>query len=280
MLFVVALTTCLQIYGTVAFEISINENRSGLLEATIPHWNNKTSHIYEDIVVFTSSAVPRFTAKGQYLSKRIHLPKQTLTSSPATITFFDLQCMDDASYKCSITYQIRSEFELHTVESNATLITVQVLPDKPQLTVMVNRSTTLTQIHATAKSMSVMNGDNVTFVCRGNVGKPPARFVFQQFLPGHILVNNYTNVLTKTSTVDGMCFYFGESNLSMQIINEDNQAIVRCIVSSILLKQTLHVDSPQIEIFLIVVLFFYKADSATNSPSGSGETNGNLLKRR
>lgn len=86
---------------------------------------NKTSHIYEDIVVFTSSAEPRFTAKGQYLSKRINLPKQTLTSSPATITFFDLQCMDDASYKCSITYQIRSEFELHTVESNATHITVQ-----------------------------------------------------------------------------------------------------------------------------------------------------------
>ncbi|CAG2217949.1 unnamed protein product [Mytilus edulis] len=250
--------------GTVPFEIFINENRSGLLgsnDTTLEcsfkkgdgedvltlffSLKNKTSHTYEDIVVFTTSAVPRFTAKGQYLSKRIHLPKQTLTSSPAKITFFDLQCMDDASYKCSITYQIRSEFELHTVKSNATLITVQgkrtlfasvsaILPVKPQLTVMVNRSTTLTQIHATAKSMSVMNGDNVTFVCRGNVGKPPARFVFQKLLPGHILVNNYTNVLTKTNTVDGMCFYFGESNLSMQIINEDNQAIVRCVVDSIL----------------------------------------------
>ncbi|CAC5357731.1 unnamed protein product [Mytilus coruscus] len=129
---------------TIAFEIFINENRSGLLGSNDTSlecsfnkaegedvlslfflYKNKTSHSYEDIVVFTSSAVPRLTAKGNYLSERIDLPKHTLSSSPAAITFSDLQCQDNARYKCRITYQIRRTFEKYTVESYATQINVQ-----------------------------------------------------------------------------------------------------------------------------------------------------------
>ncbi|CAC5364396.1 unnamed protein product [Mytilus coruscus] len=223
-------------------------------------YKNKTSQIYENIVIFTSTTEPRFTANGQYLSDRIDLLNQTLTSSPAKIIFSDLKCTDDASYKCNITYQIRRTFKQHTVESHATQITVRVLPEKPQLTAFVNRSvistptsTATTTSMNTNTSLVIMEGDNITFVCSGNVGKPPGSFVFQMFRPGYILTNNYTNVITHTTTKDEMCFFLGISSLSIPIMSEDNQTIVRCIVDSSSADENLYEDSPTIEVVLQLI---------------------------
>ncbi|XP_052069091.1 uncharacterized protein LOC127708287 isoform X3 [Mytilus californianus] len=275
MLFLFVLTAFLKLHGTIAFEIFINENRSGLLGSNDTSlecsfnkaegedilslfflYKNKTSHSYEDIVVFTSSAVPRLTAKGNYLSERIDLPKHTLSSSPAAITFSDLQCQDNARYKCRITYQIRRTFEKYTVESYATQINVQVLPLKPQLTTFFNASTTPTQRAATRKStrstnspLNIKEGDIVTFVCNGIVGNPPASFIFQKFRQGHILADIYANTTMQLNPIDDMCYFNGKSVLTIQVMSEDNQAIIRCIANSDLTEKSIYTDSPTIKVF-------------------------------
>ncbi|CAC5407165.1 unnamed protein product [Mytilus coruscus] len=266
----------LYLSGSIAFDIFISENRSGLLGSNDTSlecsfnkedgedvlslfflYKNKTSHTYEDIIVFTSSAVPRLTAKGHYLSERIALPKHTLSSSPAAITFSDLQCQDNAHYKCRITYQIRRTFEKYTVESYPTQINVQVLPLKPQLTAFFNASTTPTRRAATRKStrstnspLNIKKGDTVTFVCNGIVGNPPASFIFQKFRQGDILTDIYTNTTTQLNPIDDdMCYFSGKSYLTIQVMSEDNQAIIRCIADSVLTEKSLYKDSPTIKVF-------------------------------
>ncbi|XP_052069094.1 uncharacterized protein LOC127708287 isoform X4 [Mytilus californianus] len=213
MLFLFVLTAFLKLHGTIAFEIFINENRSGLLGSNDTSlecsfnkaegedilslfflYKNKTSHSYEDIVVFTSSAVPRLTAK--------------------------------------------------------------VLPLKPQLTTFFNASTTPTQRAATRKStrstnspLNIKEGDIVTFVCNGIVGNPPASFIFQKFRQGHILADIYANTTMQLNPIDDMCYFNGKSVLTIQVMSEDNQAIIRCIANSDLTEKSIYTDSPTIKVF-------------------------------
>lgn len=131
------------ISGTYAFGISINENRSGLIGSNGTTleclynkeekddvltlyllYKNTTSDIYEEIVVFRPRAEPQLTLTGQYLLERVHLQNDLVTSSRASMTFYKIQCIDDAAYKCRITY-LDQFFQQYTVESEATTINVQ-----------------------------------------------------------------------------------------------------------------------------------------------------------
>lgn len=87
-------------------------------------YKNTTSEIYEEIVVFRPKGEPQLTLTGQYLFERVHLQNDLLTSSSASMTFHNIQCIDNAVYKCRITYLDQS-FQQYTVESEATTISVQ-----------------------------------------------------------------------------------------------------------------------------------------------------------
>lgn len=94
----------------------------------------------------------------------------------------------------------------------------------------------------------VTEGDNITFICTGNVGKQPGRFFWQKFRNGENLPTNYTHIITTTIKGPDMCTYIGTSYLTIQVTAEDNQAIIRCVVDSSLENQHMYVETTPIEV--------------------------------
>lgn len=118
---------------------------------------------------------------------------------------------------------------------------VLALPTKPDGITYFIMSTNSTQPeeHTTQSvnnnsSIVKTEGDSVTFVCSGVVGKPPEQFIFHKFHQGHVLVKNYTHVTTHSYLIDGMCNFYGTSYLTMQVTRHDDQAIIRCTVDFVL----------------------------------------------
>ncbi|XP_052067722.1 uncharacterized protein LOC127706999 [Mytilus californianus] len=91
-------------------------------------------------------------------------------------------------------------------------------------------------------------GDNITSICTGNVGKPPGRFSWKKFRNGENLPTNYTHIITTTMKGPDMCTYIGTSYLTIQVTAEDNQAIIRCVADSSLENQDIYEETTPIEV--------------------------------
>ncbi|CAC5408232.1 unnamed protein product [Mytilus coruscus] len=97
-------------------------------------------------------------------------------------------------------------------------------------------------------SPSVMEGDNITVKCSGNVGKPAGIFTFQKFRKDNIQSTSYDATTTEIERIPGNCSYYRTSYLIFQVTAEDNQAMIRCVVVSFLAGQDMFKDSEQLEV--------------------------------
>lgn len=89
-------------------------------------------------------------------------------------------------------------------------------------------------------------GDNVTFVCVADVGRPQGRFIWQILISAEI-TRNFTNV--STDTRPKLCSYEGNSTLTIQVTGADNQAIVRCFIETDVSTVTMYADSTPLLIY-------------------------------
>lgn len=116
-----------------------------------------------------------------------------------------------------------------------------VPPSSPETVTLVNLSMTTTSI--------ITDGDTITFVCSGDVGKPPGQFRFQNFRSDHILYKNYTPTSTSISEISDNCSYYRTSYIILQITSEDNKAVIRCVVESPLSDISMFVDTEPLEVY-------------------------------
>jgi hypothetical protein len=54
-------------------------------------------------------------------------------------------------------------------------------------------------------------------VCKGNVGKPPAKFIWKKLRHGEQSPIIYSNVSTTSTEIPGNCAFNGTSNLTIQL---------------------------------------------------------------
>ncbi|XP_071133327.1 cell adhesion molecule 2-like [Mytilus edulis] len=98
----------------------------------------------------------------------------------------------------------------------------------------------------------ITDGDTITFVCSGDVGKPPGKFRFQHFRSDHMLYKNYSSSFTSISEISDKCSYYRTSNMTLQITSEDNKAVIRCVVESPMSEISMFVDSEPLEVYYAV----------------------------
>ena len=98
-----------------------------------------------------------------------------------------------------------------------------------------------------AQYSAITEGDNVTFTCSGDVGRPPGTYLWQ--LISHKVVQNYTDITTFIESIDGSCSYYGTSNLTIPMTADKNQAIIRCVEISQLTNEDMFRETNPIEVF-------------------------------
>ncbi|XP_076115978.1 uncharacterized protein LOC143083595 isoform X2 [Mytilus galloprovincialis] len=240
----------------------------------------------ETIVTILPDDKPRFTTKGQYLEERVTVMNISKYSTEAILTFVNLNCMDQINYSCSVVY-LDQNSKTERRNSGMSTLFVKVPPSKPDVLTIVSSpkdvTTTPTTLenatypHVTARqnrfktTISQINsnqhttndgqfkhepsfnstilqiGDEITFICTGNVGNPSGVFIWQKYRHGEN-PTNYTNITTTIQEVSDMCSYNGTSTLAIHVTAEDNQAIIRCILNSTLALPNVYTDTIPLEV--------------------------------
>lgn len=95
---------------------------------------------------------------------------------------------------------------------------------------------------------SIAEGDSITVICNGEVGKPPAKHIFQKLLFGQIVPMQSTFTAASISEMSENCSYYRTSNLTFQVTSEDNNAVIRCVVNSSMADPDMYVQTEQIEV--------------------------------
>ncbi|VDI38613.1 Hypothetical predicted protein [Mytilus galloprovincialis] len=318
-------------YGVTTNSVVIEGSKGGLLgengteincSYTIPEILfvsflafNRSSEIFEIIATYRPDRTPQLNTQGQYLNGRVTLTPITQSSKKAVMTFNQLMCIDDTSYKCEVSYLTDGGNKIP--ESNNITISVQVPPSKPDDVLLVHTpavssvittnmmdysssspSTAVTlkenktvsasstdkqntttamkttghdtttstpypdddvspnvsytattySIQQTTAEQVIAEGDNITVVCTGDVGRPPAEHIFQKYLSDHTLSMTYTPTETSISEIPENCSFYRTSNITFQVTAADNNAVIRCVVISSMTDLDMYVETKPIEV--------------------------------
>ncbi|CAC5406274.1 unnamed protein product [Mytilus coruscus] len=136
------------------------------------------------------------------------------------MVFNQLLCMDHTFYKCHVRYTDSGDVVKDETSDNID-ISVQVPSSKPEKLLSIPMPST----------QVLTEGDNVTFACSVNVGKPPQKFDFQKYLREQIQPFNFTGTVTSTQKFPENCSFYRTSNITFQVAAEDHKSVIRCIVS-------------------------------------------------
>ncbi|CAC5367989.1 ALCAM [Mytilus coruscus] len=198
---------------------------------------NDSSITFEQIVTYLPDTKSLITRRGQYLRGRVTLSDITKSSTKAAMVFNKLLCIDYTLYKCYVRY-IDSGGVGREATSNNIRISVPVPPSTPERIILSRKSTPV-----------ITEGDNVTYVCTGDVGTPPAKFIFQKFGHENVLLVNYTVTKTSTHEFSVNCSFYRTSYITFKVTADDNQTVMRCAaVSTTLAAENMYVESQPLEV--------------------------------
>jgi hypothetical protein len=76
-------------------------------------------------------------------------------------------------------------------------------------------------------------------VCKGNVGKPPEKFIWKKLPHGEQSPIIYSDVSTTSTEIPGNCTFYGISNLTIQLTDLDSKAKIQCVEDSNLSSESL-----------------------------------------
>ncbi|CAC5420446.1 unnamed protein product [Mytilus coruscus] len=204
---------------------------------------NITLHDFENVVSFDLDFGPKLQRFGKFLFGKVTLSPFNRDSKRVSLSFDDLNCKHSRLYKCKLTVK-RVDNPSITTESEAIRISAQVPPSKPDDILLLNLEITSTPV--------ITDGDIVSFVCTGDVGKPPEKFIFQKYRHDHILQMNYTSTNTSIQELSDNCSYYRTSYITLQVTADDNKAVIRCAVVSPMTEMSMYVESEPLEVYYAV----------------------------
>ncbi|XP_052072190.1 uncharacterized protein LOC127710401 isoform X3 [Mytilus californianus] len=143
--------------------------------------------------------------------------------------------------------------------------TTSSTPSDEYLSTDSSYRTTTHSIQQTTTAQGIAEGDNITVVCTGDVGKPAEKHVFQKYRNGHNLSMTYTATETSISEMSENCSYYRRSNLTFQVMSRDNNAVIRCVVNSSMAEPDMYVETEPIEVYF---------DISTTQSSSTGSSSG------
>jgi hypothetical protein len=86
-------------------------------------------------------------------------------------------------------------------------------------------------------------------VCKGNVGKPPAKFIWKKLRHGEQSPIIYSDDSTTSTEIAGNCTFYGTSNLTIQLTDLDNKAKIQCVEESKLSSESLTIETESITVY-------------------------------
>ncbi|CAC5399303.1 unnamed protein product [Mytilus coruscus] len=168
------------------------------------------------------------------------------TSSPSTaVTTNEYNTVSASKMENQNTTTAFNHSTIQTTGHNTTTSTPSPENDSSN----VSYKTTTYSIQQTTTEQVIVEGDNITVVCTGDVGNPPAEHFFQKNCYGHTAPVNYTASATSKIEISDNCSYYRTSNLTFQVKAEDNNAVIRCVVNSSLAEPDMYVEMAPIEVY-------------------------------
>ncbi|VDI18751.1 Hypothetical predicted protein, partial [Mytilus galloprovincialis] len=242
---------------------------------------NRSNIKFTDISTHIPNSISYLTDDGQYLKGRVTLMNITQSTTKVVLTFNKLMCIDDTFFQCKVSY-FGSKGANYIYSNNAS-ISVQVPPSKPDRLLIVHTpaksSLTSTKNMAYSSSLPItstssnplnddltsniryrtttqqttteqriVEGDNISIICSGDVGKPAAEYVFDKYLEGHLIPIQDAYISTSISELSENCSYYRTSNLTFKVKTEDNNAVIRCVVNSSMAELDMFVETEPIEV--------------------------------
>lgn len=168
-------------------------------------------------------------------------------SSPSTTVTSTLTSTESGSLKTTI-QKDTTAFNYTTVSLPDYGNTSSTPSDEDFSTNTSYRTTTYSTQQAT-KAQDIAAGDNITIICTGNVGKPPAKHVFKKYLKGQIVPMQNTISTTSISELSENCSYYRTSNLTFQVTAADNNVVIRCVVNSSMAGTDMFKETKPIQVF-------------------------------
>ena len=107
----------------------------------------------------------------------------------------------------------------------------------------------------------ILEGQNVTFTCFGDVGNPPGTFIWEKMKLVGFFPTTYPDETTIIREIPGGCSYNGTSNLTITMEDVDDNAIVRCKVIQELLSSDVYQQTAPISVFCKYMLCSLETES-------------------
>ncbi|CAG2199642.1 unnamed protein product [Mytilus edulis] len=175
---------------------------------------------------------------GEYLRGRVTMTNITQESTEATTILNELKCTDQNQYRCKVTY-LNKDNEVDSEISLPTTIIVTAKERKPHISNFTRKTIKLRSI-LTNMTNDVINrteiyreGDIVTFVCTGNVGRPPGNILWQKMYLHEIKSLTYDKeTVQQTEAFYWECSFNITSYFTIQLSANDFNARIRCVVVS------------------------------------------------
>lgn len=117
------------------------------------------------------------------------------------------------------------------------------------VSINISYGTTTYSLQLTTKSQGIVEGDNITIACMGEVGNPPAEHLFQKIRYGQAKPVNYIASATSKIEIFDKCSYYRLSNLTFQVTAEDNQVVIRCVVNSSMADPDMYFETEPIDVY-------------------------------
>lgn len=172
----------------------------------------------------------------------------SIVNTPAYDFLTSAKHMEDRTSPPSKENQTLSDLELVTPNDTTSFNNSTLSKYNYNATSATPSDATYTTQH-TKPAKGIAEGDNITVICRGHVGKPPGEYVFQKYRSGNIFSMTYTATETNVSEIAENCSYYRTSSLTFQVTAQDNNASIRCVVDSFLPEfDKLYIETVPIEV--------------------------------
>ena len=86
-------------------------------------------------------------------------------------------------------------------------------------------------------------------MCKGNVGKPPGKFIWKKLRHGEQSPIIYLDVNTTSTEILGNCAFYGTSNLTIQLTGMDDKTKIQYVEESNLSSESLTIETEYITVY-------------------------------
>ncbi|CAG2232533.1 unnamed protein product [Mytilus edulis] len=136
------------------------------------------------------------------------------------MTFDEVACEDENDYQCEINYQDGATGDAPSpLPFASTNLTVRAAAEKPAESPLI-----------TGVNGSIIEGQNVTFTCSGNVGNPPGTFIWEKYRMIGFFPTTYADEPTTITTGLVNCTNNGTSSVTIAMESEDDRSLIRCVI--------------------------------------------------